>query len=311
MQRLILVYNPRSSRYADVDREVINRLRALKGYTIGKYEVKPTNLDNNITNLSKLLGDGDLVLSAGGDATGIIASNGILKSGKDATLAALPYGNFNDLARTLGTMKFEDIFDEGERSGPRTARPSAKKLYPLEIYVDGKFYRYATCYVTIGMTAEAVQIYDSPKLRAKLKHGFGRKISSYTTLAGWYFKNRHKHVFIPEFSLNGKPQHIKTTDYAAVNGRSMARVMKGGDDYKSPKYFRHETDRLASFYRLVKLMLRSIFSRIPGERTSADRLEFKTSSTVTLQAEGEYQVFKDVKTIEIKKGTKCLKVIHN
>ena len=340
MQRLILVYNPRSSRYADVDREVISRLRTMKGYTIGKYEVKPTNLDNNITNLSKLLRDGDLVLSAGGDATGIVASNGILKSGKDATLAALPYGNFNDLARTLGTMKFEDVFDEGEhsgaldgrfevvrdngseiaseprndgreRSGPRTARPSAKKLYPLEIYVDGKFYRYATCYVTIGMTAEAVQIYDSPKLRAKLKHGFGRKISSYTTLAGWYFKNRHKHVFIPEFSLNGKPQHIKTTDYAAVNGRSMARVMKGGDDYKSPKYFRHETDRLASFYRLAKLMLRSIFSRIPGERTSADRLEFKTPSTVTLQAEGEYQVFKDVKTIEIKKGAKCLKVIHN
>ena len=300
MQRLIIVYNPRSSRYADVNREVINRLRALKGYTIGKYEVKPTNLDNNITNLSKLLRDGDLVLSAGGDATGIIASNGILKSGKDATLAALPYGNFNDLARTLGTMKFEDIFALSE-----------EKFYPLEIYVDGKFYRYATCYVTIGMTAEAVQIYDSPKLRAKLKHSFGRKISSYTTLAGWYFKNRHKHVFIPEFSLNGKPQHIKTTDYAAVNGRSMARVMKGGDDYKSPKYFRHETDRLASFYRLVKLMLRSIFSRIPGERTSVDRLEFKNPSTVALQAEGEYQVFKDIKTIEIKKGTKCLKVIHN
>ena len=161
------------------------------------------------------------------------------------------------------------------------------------------------------MTAEAVQIYDSPKLRAKLKTGFGRKISSYTTLAGWYFKNRHKHVFIPEFSLNGKPQHIKTTDYAAVNGRSMARVMKGGDDYKSPKYFRHETDRLSNFYRLVKLMLRSIFSRIPGEKTSDDILKFKNPSTITLQAEGESIKLENIKTIEIRKSQKCLKVIEN
>ena len=90
MQRLILVYNPRSSRYVDVEKEVISRLRHLGGYTIGKYEVKPTNLDDNITQLSKLLKNGDFVLSAGGDATGIIASNGILKSGKDATLAVLP-----------------------------------------------------------------------------------------------------------------------------------------------------------------------------------------------------------------------------
>ena len=116
MQRLILVYNPRSSRYVDVEREVISRLHHLKGYTIGKYEVKPTNLDDNITKLSKLLKNGDFVLSAGGDATGIIASNGILKSGKDATLAVLPYGNFNDLARTLGTMKFDDVFDEDKVS---------------------------------------------------------------------------------------------------------------------------------------------------------------------------------------------------
>ena len=112
MRRLFLIYNPRSSRFVDVEKEVISRIRQLKGYTIGKYEVKPTNLDDNIATFSKLLKDGDLVLSAGGDATGIIASNAILKSSKDATLAVLPYGNFNDLARTLGTMKFDDVFQE-------------------------------------------------------------------------------------------------------------------------------------------------------------------------------------------------------
>ena len=339
MKRIILVYNPRSSRYQDVRSEVLDRMRSIKGIIVGKYEVAPTNLDDNIQKLAKILKDGDLVISAGGDATGIIASNAILKTEKDVTLAVLPYGNFNDLSRTLGTKSLDDVFskmedknalnrqfevvrDDGsgiaseprndgrERSGPRTAYSGIQSFYPLEIIIDGKFFRYATCYVTIGMTAEAVQIYDSPKLRAKLKTGFGRKISSYTTLAGWYFRNRHKRVFIPDFSLNGKPQHIKTTDYAAVNGRSMARVMKGGDDYRNPKYFRHETDRLSNFYRLVKLMLRSIFSRIPGEKTSGDILVFQNPSTITLQAEGESIRFENIKTIEIRKSQTCLKVIE-
>ena len=332
MKRIIIVYNPRSSRYADVRSEVLDKIHEQKGIIVGKYEVAPTNLDDNISKLSKLLKDDDLVISAGGDATGIIASNAILTTDKDVTLAVLPYGNFNDLSRTLGTKTLEDVFyaDGGqnpflegisERGSARISagrtRPEKKgsdlphKYYPLEIYVDGKFFRYATCYVTIGMTAEAVQIYDSPKMRAKLKKGFGRKISSYTNLAGWYFKNRHKHVFIPEFSLNGKPQHLKTTDYAAVNGRSMARVMKGGDDYRDSKFFRHETDRLASFYRLTKLMLRSVLSRIPGEKTSGDVLEFKSPSTVTLQAEGESIKLENIKKIEIRKSAKCLKVIEN
>ncbi len=361
MQRLILVYNPRSSRYVDVEKEVISRLRHLGGYTIGKYEVKPTNLDDNITQLSKLLKNGDFVLSAGGDATGIIASNGILKSGKDATLAVLPYGNFNDLARTLGTMKFDDVFGEDksssandqdsfieggpdydkakgssasdgrfevvrdngseiaseprndgrERSGPRTAHPGTRRLYPLEIHVDGKFYRYATCYVTIGMTAEACELFDEPKFRKEMQKGHKSSWRSYIALVKWYFKNRHKREFIPEFKLNGKLQHRKTSDYAAVSGRSMCRVMKGGDDYLDPKKFRSMTDRLTNFWRLFKLMVAAILVRTPGTETTGDILEFTKPATVELQAEGEYQVFKNIKTIEIKKGTKCLKVIHN
>ena len=302
MQRLLIVYNPRSSRFSDVEKEVLSRSKELNGYLVGRYEVAATNLDDNISRFSKLLKDGDLVLSAGGDATGIIASNAILKSDKKVTLAVLPYGNFNDLSRTLRTKSFDDVF---------LSDTSTRNYYPLEIYVDGKFFRYSTCYVTIGMMGEAVKIYDSPEMRRKLKKNFGRKISSYTQLSGWYFKNRRHHIFLPEFKLNGQLQSKKISDYAAVNGRSMARVMKGGEDYRDPKFFRHETDRLTNFYRLSKLMLRSIFSRIPGSATSGDILEFVNPSTVTLQAEGESQVFENIKTIEIKKGKKCLKVIEN
>ena len=302
MQRLLIVYNPRSSRFAEVSKDVIERSRELTGYIIGKYEVAPTNLEDNINKLSKILKDGDLVLSAGGDATGIIAVNAILKSDKDVRLAVLPYGNFNDLSRTLRTNTFDDVF---------LSKTSVRKFYPLEIFINDKFFRYATCYTTIGMTAMAVSIYDQPEMRKKLKKSFGRKISSYTELSKWYFKNRHRHIFLPEFKLNGVLMSKKTSDYAAVNGRSMARVMKGGEDYRDPKFFRSETDRLTNFYRLAKLMSKSIFSRIPGSSTSGDVLEFTNPSSVALQAEGESQVFENVKKIEIKKGKKCLKVIEN
>lgn len=301
MQRIILIYNPRSSQYTEVKTNVIDKVHKLKGYMIGKYEVEPTDVDQNSTKLAKILKNDDLVLAAGGDATAQIAANSILKSNKNVSLAVLPYGNFNDLSRTLQTNSIEQILKQ----------KTPHKLYPLEIIVDGKLFRYATCYVTIGMTAEAVSLYDTPKVRKKLKTNFGRKISSYTSLASWYFKNRHKKVFLPEFKLNGNLQHKKTSDYAAINGRSMARVMKGGEDYKKPRIFRSETDRLANFWRLFKLMVKSIFHRIPGSETDGDVLEFTSPATVTIQAEGEYHTFKNIKTIEIKKGNKCLKVVEN
>ncbi len=300
MKRLLVIYNPRSSRFCDVKEAVLSRLPKLKGYIIGKYEVEPTDVNQNTIKLAKLLKDDDFVISAGGDATGVISVNAILKSNKDVILAVLPYGNFNDLSHTLGTSDFDSIFTQ-----------TVANYYPLEIIIDGKFYRYATCYVTIGMMAEAVKLYDTPKLRRKLKTNFGRKVSSYTQLASWYFKNRHKKQFLPDFKLNDKLQPKKTSDYAAINGKSMARVMKGGEDYKDPKIFRSETDRLTNFWRLLKLMLKSIFHRIPGSETKGDQIEFLEPATVELQAEGEYQVFQNIKTIEIRKSKKCLKIIQN
>lgn len=298
-KQLFIVYNPRSSRFADVKREVLNQIHDIKGYIIGKYEVKPTSIEENIADFSKLLKDGDLVISAGGDATGIIASGSILKSQKDAVLAVLPYGNFNDLSRTLKTKTLSDVLNS----------KNIQKFYPLEIIINGKFFRYATCYVTIGMTAEAVGIYNSPSLRKTLKTHIGRSVGSYTKLMSWYFKNRHKKTFLPEFKLNGELKPAETSDYAAINGSYMARVMKGGKDYLNSKIFRSETEKTANLYYLTKLMTKSIFHRVPGTETTGDILEFTSPATVTVQAEGESQNFKNVKTIEIRKGIKCLKVI--
>ena len=303
MRRLLVVYNPYSSNYVRVKNEVLSKLPELSGFIVGKFLIEKAPFEDNVKRLIKVLEDGDLVLSAGGDATAAVCANAILTSEKDVTLSVLPFGNFNDLARTLRTFKLDDVLKTNFKT---------VKLYPLDVLADGKHWRYATCYVTIGMTAEAVELFDDKKIRKKLQKGHKSSWRSYIYLAKWYFKNRRKRAFIPEFKLNGELQHKKTSDYAAVNGRSMSRVMKGGEDYLKPEIFRSETDRLATnFWRLTKLMTKSILSRVPGKDTKGDVLEFLEPATVHLQAEGEYKTFENVKQIEIRKTKKCLKVVQN
>ena len=337
MSRLILVYNPNSTNYQRVKKDILSKKEELfADYNIDEYTIKKIGFENNVKNLQKEIKDDDLLLALGGDATAAITANAILESGKDATLAVLPYGNFNDLARTLGTMKLNDLgrwvtsnaVSEGIRSlGWRGVAPAARgdgpagrgprngtdarshRLYPLEIYVDSKFWRYATCYVTIGMTAEAVELFDAPKFRKYMKKGHKSSWRSYLALAKWYFKNRHKKIFLPEFTINQKPTVKNASDYAALSGKSMCRVMKGGDDWKKPYIFRSAALKTVSFPRLFSLMAKSILFRTPGTDTKSDLLEFKDLATVELQAEGEYQIFENIKKIEIKKGNKCLKVV--
>ena len=300
MNRFLIVYNPNSSQYIHVKDEILTKATKIKGRMVGKFAIEKTSFEANTKRLIRVLRNGDFVLSAGGDATAAICANAILDSNKDVTLAVLPYGNFNDLARTLKTKTMEDVLQDS----------AVKKFYPLDIFIDGKHWRYATCYVTIGMTAEAVAIFDQPKIRKKMQEGHKSSWRSYIQLARWYFKNRHKKQFLPDFKLNGKLQHNRASDYAAVNGSSMSRVMKGKDDYLKPLTFRSETERTTSFPRLFLLMVRSIFHRVPGSDTKGDTLAFVDPSTVALQAEGEYHTFENIRTIEVKKPTKYLKVIQ-
>ena len=339
MKRLFVVYNKRSSNYVRVKDEFLSKLPQLKSCTIGKYDVSQSNdFEKNVAQLSKCLKDGDTVIAAGGDATSSVCLNAILKSKKDATLGVLPYGNFNDLARTLGMMSGEEMLGwvtgmscrrasgawqgEDERRSPmamgradaaqgKTIPDRTHPFYPLIITIDGALWRYAACYVTIGMTAESVVIFDDPKIRSKMREGHKSSWRSYLQLASWYFKNRHSKVFLPDFKINGVEQPHKTSDYAAVNGRSMSRVMKGGDDYLKPDIFRSETEKTTSFPRLFVLMAKSILHRTPGHDTTGDILEFDAPATVTLQCEGEYRTFENIKKIEVRKDKNvCLKVIH-
>lgn len=211
IHKLIVVYNPRSSHYVDVQREVLAPARQLKGWLVGKYELKPTDVDDNAKALVKLLDDGDLVVAVGGDGTAAVAVNGIMRSEKDATFAALGYGNFNDVARMLGTKR--PVEYGGEYVGgiaeivQRFEAGCTTEIYPLEAKMDGKLWRYAPCYITLGMFAESAAVLNSDEVRKKLRTGKKHLFFSLWQLAKWYFAN-HKREFLPGAQVEGEKPKV-------------------------------------------------------------------------------------------------------
>lgn len=302
MRRLIIIYNPRSSRHTQVRTEVLDKSTGLRGYMVGRFEVQPTNVDDNAAKLAQVIQDGDLVVSAGGDGTANIGLNGCMLSGKDVTYGVLGYGNFNDFARMLGAETIGQIVSRYEQNHSTT------NIYPLEAIVNGKHWRYAACYFSLGLFAESTQVFDQPEAREELKQG-NKKISfSAKVLAKWYFKNK-KRQFLPSFTTNHQTVKHKTTDYVAINGKTVAKIVPGGEWYLGPDKFWSGTARLGSFFRLFWLGICALMHRLPGHETMSDTLNFPQPSSMMIQAEGEYQQLSNVSTIEIRKSAKPLKVI--
>lgn len=331
LKKLIIVYNSRSSQKEAIEREVLAPARKIKGWLVGRYAVKEVSLKENVKQLAKILNDGDLVVAVGGDGTATMAANGVLRSKKDVVFGAMGYGNFNDLAKIFKTKR--PVEYGGEYIGGLSeimARFEAGKIstiYPLEVQIDGKHWRYVLSYMTLGMFAESTRVFDEPKVRKKLQKGGKHLVFSVWQLAKWYFKNQ-KREFIPkgelerddgrevklvsgpEIMIDGAARlPVGTTDYLAVNGPRLARVMRGGRWYLKPENFRSGTARLSSFWCLMWFMLRSMLWRVPGKRTQKDIIKFAHPSEVEIQAEGEYECLKDIQEIVVSKSSRALKVI--
>lgn len=356
MRKLWVVYNPRSSHHAAVEAEVLAPARKVSGFLVGKYEIKQTTVEHNASILAGMLGDGDLVVSAGGDGTAAIAANAVMTSGKDVTFSALGYGNFNDMARMLQTRRpveyggeyvggiteiIEGFLAEGDGSGRSRGAGSSggvssgagspggarvREIWPLEILVDGKHWRYAPCYVTLGLLAEASEIMDGDRVRKSLNTGKRGPLYSLMVAVWWYLKNKGRE-FLPSpgvessapegvadseevvVKLNGEALEEGATDYLAVNGPTMSRLMKGGKWYLSETGFGSAVKRLGKFWKMVGFGLRSVIFGLRLNEASVDKIEFSQPSTVEIQAEGEYQRLEGVSKIEVRKAKRGMKVV--
>ena len=302
MKRLVIVYNPRSSHYGRVQRDVLTPARKLKGWMIGKFEVADTDVDDNSHRLAKVFRDDDLVIAAGGDGTATIAINGIMLSGaKNVRIGVLGFGNFNDTARSFGNLKFEEII-----------KGDAKEVWPLECKINREHWRYGMCYFTIGMFAEACAIFDHPKTRKALQSGRKRTYFSLGLLIRWWLK-QHRKKWLPRFVLgNSSDEYVEcqgASDYMAVNGKTVAKLMRGGKFYLQKESFLSFNGKMSKFLRLAGMMICSVFRRIPGTESDYDCLVFPKPAKIMMQAEGEYKKLENVELVEISKSKKPLLAI--
>ena len=282
--RVILVCNCKSTGHKRVEKEVVKPLREFilqqKGMTFLRFDVESPTLEENVERLSKLIMNGDVVLTAGGDGTAGIGVNGIMQSGKAAKFYVIPYGNFNDIIQIL--------------------RPnSGKKVYPIEALMDGKHFRYALAYFTIGMMAESTKIFDDEKVRRKLRKSKFNLIFSLKTLLMWFFVN-HKKDYI---TVDGQ----KYSDILVVNGKNVARLMKGGEYYLGENFLYTE-QRLNNLFAMVFFMLQAMFSGIPGKKLKEKMIRFEEKQRIFIQSEGEYKdlVVQEISFLKSKKSIEIL-----
>ena len=304
MKRLIIVYSPNSTLFSEVDKKVIEKSRKLKGWMVAKFLVKEASVQENSRELSKLIRKGDLVLSAGGDGAATMSMNAIMKSGEIATLAVMPFGNFNDFVETLGRMDFDTIIRKFEES-------RYDEFYPLEIKVNERHYVYSGMYFTVGMMAEASRVMKRKKVRRKLKKAKNRMSFSARKMFSWYMKNKWRKDLLPDgLKLNGKKVAKNSTDYVAINGASMAGVVPGGVWYRSARQFWSGMMRNRSFWRMLREFLISLGGQLPGKESKGDTLSFAEPCNVFVHAEGEGEELKDVSEISVLKSGKGLRVIR-
>ena len=316
-QRLIIAYNPMSSKHARIRQEVILPAQKLAGYTVGKFEIKAAPVDENVEALAKILMDGDLLIAAGGDGTATVAINAAMRAKAKITIGVLGYGNFNDFARMVKSKSLQQIIRDFEDK-------KIQMLYPLEARIDGKLWRFSACYFTIGMFAESTEIFDAPKTRKSLRGGKKSLVYSVLTLAKWYFGNRKKDFLTRDIRMNGVPMNrmrvsrsgrmndVKgkhVSDVLFVNGKTVAKVMKGGEYWKNPEEFFVSFGRLRGIFRLCVFMLKSMFFKMPGHVEKNEvKINFLSPSEFEIQAEGEYTKVK-AKELSVSKSGHGIEVV--
>ena len=302
--RLVLVLNPRSTQAKRAEEEILKPLyqyifedKKIENITLFRYEVKLTHVDDNALKLAECLKDGDVVLAIGGDGTASIGVNGVILSDKKVKFYTIPYGNFNDIARTL-----------------KKAR--GQKIYAMEALVDDEHFRYALCYFTAGMLAESTKIFNEKKNRERLRKKRKNLIFSLWILFVWFMKNRRRQWFSgfrQELMLrNGAKKEVilrgNMSDLIALNGATMARILRGGEYYGS-KSFLVRNANLAGFFRVCGFMLRGILGHVAGDEVKNVVYYFEQPTNFEIQAEGELKEFEGILKIEFRKSEKTLQIL--
>lgn len=299
-RRLVIAYNPNSSRASAVQTEVFDRLRNA-GYAYETIEVRQASLASNVARLMPLIRPNDIILSAAGDGSAHAVFHTVLAANQPGVeLGFLAYGNFNDIPNTFNSRaSLRDPVKFLEQARPETA-------YPLVVTIDGTPLRSALLYVTLGWTAQAASQFDDPTVRQKLVGGGGGLIKSLWRL-GWYYLKTRKSSLLPSFIYERK--EYQKTDLLFANGPTVARLFKSGKPYYQDHVFLFRMLDVRRLVANIPFLTSSLFGHMKGDERSRVTVSFSAPLTARVQCDGEVVELTNVATVEIAKATRPLALL--
>lgn len=300
-RRLVIAHNPHSSRAHEARELVFDRLdRADIAYET--IEIRQSSLQDNIDWIRPQLQAADIVLCAAGDGSAHAVTHAVIAADiSGIQIGFLAFGNFNDLPHALNTK--ESLQNPIEFL--QTAQ--VETFYPLEVAVNGNYFRHALLYATIGWTAQAASRFDQPQIRHKLQTGGAGIMRSLWNIGWYYFKSRHR-SYLPPFMLD---QRLRTrlTDVLCANGPTVARMFRTGRRYYQLPVFLYKKLNVRSLIVNTPFLLRSLLYKMPGKEKMQTTLDFVDPSNVPIQCDGEVIELRDVTQLHIKKSTIAISVL--
>ena len=295
-RRLVVAYNPASSRAPEVDAKVFKRLdeEAIK---FTKIEVAVATPEQNMRSIASQIKPGDVILSAAGDGSAHAVMNGVLAANQPGvSLGFLAFGNFNDLPRSLNSrFSLQDPLRLLENGRPET-------VYPLHIKSDS-IDRASLLYITMGWTAAAAGQYDRPEVRGRLqKPGQAFMINNLIRLTKYYFRSR-KDYHLP------LQDNSKVTDILAVNGSRTARFFKSRHSLTSRRDFLTVRLDVSSLIKNLPFLVLSVVGFMPAKPTAKLNVKFKPGAKFLIQLDGEVLELNDPTGLVIAKSDQPLEVL--
>ncbi|MBR3164278.1 hypothetical protein IKF15_03195 [Candidatus Saccharibacteria bacterium] len=308
-ERIILVFNPNSSRAKTAIQKLKPEVESLRasGTQVYLHETSSPDFDLNVLELLDIIEENDLLVAVGGDATASMVFNSAIRASEafdtSCYVAALPFGNFSDIAANFKCRNLHDVVNG-----------HVEEFWPLECRVDGELWRHAVEYVSTGMYAEACKLFDEKDVRRTIKqHPSARLAISLATLANWWYVARSKKM-LPSFKMrevtrkkNRRQRYSHgATNYLAVNGRSVAKILHGRKNHS--RIFARWVSRPDRLIEILGQMLEGLLFRLPSKSVESNRLIFVKSARITLQADGEYSPF-TARTIDVRKSATPVQAI--
>lgn len=300
-RRLVIAHNPHSSRAADVQTQVFDRLDHA-GYAYDTIEVQQAHLTDNVTRLAPQIKPNDIILSAAGDGSAHAVFHTVVAANQPGTLLGfLAFGNFNDIPHTFNDVEsLRDPVDFLERCRP-------EKVWPLEVLVDDMPLRNALLYVTIGWTAQAASQFDNPDVRSKITHGGAGVYKSIWRLGLYYLKTRRSSV-LPAFMQNDV-SYKKTTDLIFANGPTVARLFRSGKRYYRENVFLYRKLDVRRLISNMPFLVSGLLGHMKGEEITDAFITFDIPSKAPIQCDGEVVLLENSSSIWVRKANAPLIIL--